>query len=67
MGEGKMSENLEKIKKLIERALADGVLSREETEMIRQAIYEDKKVTPEEMKLWRELQKLISDGEILIN
>ncbi len=62
-----MSENLEKIKKLIERALADGVLSREETEMIRQAIYEDKKVTPEEMKLWRELQKLISDGEILIN
>ncbi|HIK36557.1 MAG: hypothetical protein NZ901_00395 [Geminocystis sp.] len=62
-----MSENLEKIKKLIERALADGVLSRAETEMIRQAIYEDKKVTPEEMKLWRELQKRISDGEILIN
>lgn len=62
-----MSEATEKLKKMIENALADGVLSRAESEMIKREIYADKKVTPEEARLWQELQKKISDGEIEIN
>lgn len=61
-----MSEDTNKIKKMIENALADGRLSRAESNMIKQAIYEDKIVTPEEAQLWRELQQLVTEGEILL-
>ncbi|BAQ61513.1 hypothetical protein GM3708_1919 [Geminocystis sp. NIES-3708] len=61
-----MSEDINKIKKMIENALADGRLSRAESKMIKQAIYEDKIVTPEEAQLWRELQQLVTEGEILL-
>lgn len=62
-----MSEDTEKLKTMIENALADGVLSRAESEMIKREIYADKKITPEEARLWQELQKKISDGEVQIN
>lgn len=62
-----MSEDTSNVKKMIENALADGRLSRGESEMIKQAIYADKKVTAEEAKLWRELQELINQGEILLD
>lgn len=38
-----MSEDTQKLRKMIENALADGVLSRAESEMIKREIYADKK------------------------
>ncbi len=54
------------IKKMIERAIADGSLSRQEDEDIKAAIFSDGKVTEEEMKLYRELQKQVFDGDIIM-
>jgi hypothetical protein len=55
---------IELIRVKIERALTDGRLSSWESLEIRMAIYKDKKVTPEEVKLFRELQDQIWKGEI---
>ena len=62
-----MTEDINKLKKMIQNALADGRLSRAESEMIKKAIYEDNIVTPEEAQLWRELQQKVMDGEILLD
>lgn len=62
-----MEEDNSKVKKIIELALADGRLSRAESDMIKKAIYEDKIVTPEEAQLWRELQQKVTEGEILLD
>ncbi|MDJ0843874.1 hypothetical protein [Crocosphaera sp.] len=62
-----MDANTNKIKNMIERALADGRLSRQEDEDIKAAIGADNKVTEEEMKLYRELQQLVFQGDILID
>jgi hypothetical protein len=62
-----MEEDNSKVKKIIEHALADGRLSRAESDMIKKAIYEDKIVTPEEAQLWRELQQKVTEGEILLD
>ncbi|WP_017293049.1 hypothetical protein [Geminocystis herdmanii] len=61
-----MTEDINKLKKIIENALADGRLSRAESEMIKKTIYEDNIVTPEEAQLWRELQQKVTDGEIIL-
>lgn len=58
---------LKDIKVMIDRALADGRLSRQESDAIKIAIYADKKVTPEEAKLFRILQEKIWQGEVLID
>ncbi|MGK7876515.1 MAG: hypothetical protein AB4426_25435 [Xenococcaceae cyanobacterium] len=58
---------LSQIKVMIERALADGRLSRQESETIKAAIYSDKKVTPEECELFRLLQEKVWLGEIKID
>ena len=62
-----MSEDTSKVKAMIEKAISDGVLSRAESELIKSAIYEDKKVTKEEAKLWSDLQRMVNEGEIMIN
>lgn len=62
-----MTEDTSKIKEMIERALEDGVLSRGESEAIKTAINADHKVTQEEVHLWSELQRRVSEGEIMIN
>ncbi|BAQ64527.1 hypothetical protein [Geminocystis sp. NIES-3709] len=62
-----MSDDINKIKKIINNALADGRLSRAESEMIKKAIYQDNIVTPEEVQLWRELQEKVAEGEILLD
>ncbi len=62
-----MDSNTNRIKNMIERALADGRLSRQEDEDIKAAIWADHKVTEEEMKLYRELQQQVFEGEILID
>ncbi|MGK7957923.1 MAG: hypothetical protein AB4063_22115 [Crocosphaera sp.] len=59
-----METDNNKLKKMIERALADGRLSRQEDEDIKAAIAADNKVTQEEMKLYRELQQLVFQGDI---
>ncbi len=61
-----MDTDSQKIKALIEQALADGSLSREEDEMIKAAIAADNVVTEEEMKLYRELQQQVFEGDIKI-
>ena len=62
-----MDADTSKIKKMIDRALADGRLSRQEDEDIKAAIGADNKVTEEEMRLYRELQQLVFQGDILID
>ncbi|HBB32389.1 MAG TPA: hypothetical protein DDZ80_31865 [Cyanobacteria bacterium UBA8803] len=55
-----------KIKAMVDRALADGKLSRDEREQIMNAVYADKKVTTEECELLRTLQEKVWKGEIQI-
>lgn len=62
-----MSDNISKIKQVIDHALADGRLSKKESESIKRAIYANDQVTPEEAQLWRELQDKIVTGEILLD
>lgn len=56
-----------RLKAMIERALNDGALSREESQAIKSQMYADKEVTPEESELFRELQDKIWKGEIRID
>ncbi|HAC62457.1 MAG TPA: hypothetical protein DCF68_02700 [Cyanothece sp. UBA12306] len=58
--------DLEQVKERIKRALADGRLSRQESQDIKAAILSDKKVTEDESKLWRELQDQIFKGEVIV-
>ncbi len=60
-------EDNSKLEQQIQNALADGKLSRLESDSIKAAIYADKKVTPEEAKLFRLLQDKIWKGEIQID
>ncbi len=62
-----MDADTKKLKKMIERALADGRLSRQEDEDIKAAIAADNKVTEEEMKLYREMQQMVFEGDIKID
>ena len=59
-----MTADPNKLKKMIERVLADGRLSRQEDEDIKAAISAENKVTEEEMKLYRELQQMVFKGEL---
>ena len=58
--------DIQEIKQMIERALADGRLSSQENEDIVAAIFADHQVTEEEMKLYRELQKQVFEGDVII-
>lgn len=62
-----MSDDISRIQQIIDHALADGRLSKKESESIKRAIYADNKVTPEEAELWRKLQDKIVTGEILLD
>jgi len=55
-----------KIKLMIDRALADGRLSRKEMDDIKAAIAADGKVTEEEYKLFRELQEMVWTAAIIM-
>ncbi|MGK7933058.1 MAG: hypothetical protein AB4041_16730 [Microcystaceae cyanobacterium] len=55
---------IEQIRIKIERALVDGRLSRQESMDIKIALYSKKPITPEAVKLFRELQEKIWRGEI---
>jgi hypothetical protein len=57
---------IEVIRLMIERAMVDGILSREESEAIKAAIYADKKVTREEAEIFRLLQQKVWECEIII-
>lgn len=57
-------EHLDKLHKMVDHALADGKLNKQEMQDIKRAIYADKKVTPGEAKISRELSKQIFEGEI---
>jgi hypothetical protein len=58
---------LEKIKVLIAWASADGRLSQVESEIIRATLYSDKNITSEEIRVFRQLQEKIWQGEIQID
>lgn len=58
---------VERLKIIIERSLADGRLSRLESEIIRTAIYHNKTVTRQETELFRQLQEKIWQGEVAID
>ena len=60
-------EDTQKLKEIIANAIADGRLSRKESLVIKRAIYQDKKVTRQEARLWRELQMKIVSAEILLD
>jgi hypothetical protein len=56
--------DIERIRLKIERTLVDGRLSRQESIDIKIALYSEKPVSPEAVKLFRELQEQIWQGEI---
>ena len=58
---------IQAIQMLIDRALADGILTKRESDVIKGAIYSDKKVTPEEAKLLRLMNEKVWKGEILLD
>jgi Arc/MetJ-type ribon-helix-helix transcriptional regulator len=58
---------IERIRVMIEWALADGRLSRSESEVIRAAIYESEQFSPEKARLLRELHEKIWQGEIQLD
>lgn len=57
---------LERLKDRIDRALADGYLSRAEREEIMEMAQADGKITEEELALFRMIQTKIRAGEIQI-
>ncbi len=61
-------QNLDKLKAIIERAIADGVLTRDERDSISAALYADRKVTPQELDLVRTLiREKITSGELTLD
>ncbi|MBE9222421.1 hypothetical protein IQ215_06895 [Cyanobacterium stanieri LEGE 03274] len=61
-----MTDNIDKIKIMIDTALIDKRLNRKDSNLIRNAIYNDGQVTKEKIRLWRELQAKVTNGEILL-
>ncbi|MGK7931458.1 MAG: hypothetical protein AB4041_08485 [Microcystaceae cyanobacterium] len=58
-------KDLETLRSLIEKAIADGLLSKDEMESIKTAIDADGKVTPQELNLCQELiWSKIDSGEL---
>jgi len=55
-----------KLRAMVERALVDGELSRQERDDIMEAIYSNKKVTQQECELIRVLQHKIWTAQIKI-
>lgn len=58
---------IQAIQLMIDRALADGILTKSESETIKSAIYSDRKVSIEEARLLRLLNEKIWKGEILLD
>jgi uncharacterized membrane protein YebE (DUF533 family) len=58
---------LEQLKARVERAIADGYLSRSERDDIMRRIYADHRVSVEECEILRLLQNKIWEGEIQID
>jgi hypothetical protein len=54
------------LRELIDRALADGKLTREEMDRILLAVNLDRKISGEEFKLVREIQEKVARQEIMI-
>jgi len=61
-----MTNSNDKIKAMIENALADGRLNVKDSEMIRNAVYSDGKMTEKKARLWRELQTKVTNAEIML-
>lgn len=57
---------LSNLAKRAERALEDGVISREERDEIVRAMYADGKVSVQECAIFRTIQEKIWQGEVLI-
>jgi hypothetical protein len=58
-------ENLDKLKAVIERAIADGKLTQSEVKQIRTAAWANGKITPQELELVRTLVKeKLRNGEL---
>lgn len=56
-------EKLGQLQERVKQALADGVLSREESDAILSAVYEDGRVSLQECEVLRILQQKVWDGE----
>ena len=58
-------ENVDKLKAVIERAIADGKLSQDEVQQIKTAAWANGKITPQELELVRTLVKdKLQSGEL---
>lgn len=58
-------KNLDKLKAIIERATADGKLTEAEMEIVKAAIREDGRVSPQELELVQELiYNKLQSGEL---
>lgn len=71
-GTGQLSPDelraLEKLKTVIDQASLDGVISKSERENISAIIYRDKKVSPQELDLVRQLiNQKVASGELTLD
>ncbi|MGJ3245090.1 MAG: hypothetical protein ACFE0I_03330 [Elainellaceae cyanobacterium] len=71
-GTGQLSldelRELDKLRVVIEQASADGVISKSERETISAIIYRDKKVSPQELDLVRQLiNQKVASGELTLD
>jgi uncharacterized membrane protein YebE (DUF533 family) len=58
--------NLEKLKAIIERAIADGVISPDEVKAFKTQAWADGKITPQELNIYQELVlSKIQAGELV--
>ena len=61
-------QELRKLKKVIEQASADGVISKDERERISSIIYADGKVIPEELEMLTEMIHIrVQTGELVLD
>jgi hypothetical protein len=58
--------NIADLKDLVDRAMADGKLTRQELEAIKLAISLDRKISSEEFQLARRIQEKVAKNEITI-
>lgn len=61
-------QELKKLKKVLEQASSDGVISKVEREIISSTIYADGKVIPEELEMLTEMVHVrVQSGELVLD
>lgn len=61
-------KDLKKLKKAIEQAIADGVVTKDERDRISAIMYEDGKITPQELGMLHDMvQSKVQSGDLVLD